>query len=303
VIEEIPEVLAGERLDRVVAMLTGLSRAASAALVESGGVLVDGDVETIGKMRLAVGQMVDVTVPDLVAASRPMADSSIDVPTVFIDDDLIVVNKPAGLVVHPGHGNADGTLVNALLARFPEIADVGDVSRPGVVHRLDKGTSGLLVVARTQVAYDSLVDQLSVHTVNRRYIALVWGIPYQMTGLIDAPIGRSTKDPLRMAVVTTGKVARTRYEVIDRFDEPLPASLVTCWLETGRTHQIRVHLTAIGVPVVGDTIYNARPPRAIADRPMLHAEHLAFNHPVTGETVEFDAPIAADMAAIIRTFS
>jgi 23S rRNA pseudouridine1911/1915/1917 synthase len=302
-IEEIPEVLAGERLDRVVAMLTGLSRAASASLVESGGVLVDGDIETVGKMRLAVGQLIDVTVPDLVAASRPAPDSSIDVPTIFIDDNLIVVNKPAGLVVHPGHGNADGTLVNGLLARFPEIVDVGDVARPGIVHRLDKGTSGLLVVARTQVAYDSLVDQLSVHSVNRRYVALVWGIPDQNTGLIDAPIGRSTKDPLRMAVVTTGKTARTRYEVIDRYDEPLPGALVTCWLETGRTHQIRVHLTAIGVPVVGDTIYNPRPPRAVGDRPMLHAEHLAFTHPTTDEEVEFDAPIAPDMAAIIRTFS
>jgi 23S rRNA pseudouridine1911/1915/1917 synthase len=302
-IEEIPEVLAGERLDRVVAMVTGLSRAASAALVEAGGVLVDGDVETVGKIRLAMGQLIDVTVPDLVAASRPMGDPSVEFPIVFMDDDLIVVNKPAGLVVHPGHGNPDGTLANGLLARFPEIADVGDVARPGIVHRLDKGTSGLLVVARTQTAYDSLVDQLSVHSVNRRYVALVWGAPEQATGLIDAPIGRSPKDPLRMAVVTTGKTARTRYEVIDRFDEPQPASLVTCWLETGRTHQIRVHLTAIGAPVVGDTIYNPRPPRPIGDRPLLHAEHLAFTHPVTGDEVEFDAPVAPDMAAIIRTFS
>jgi 23S rRNA pseudouridine1911/1915/1917 synthase len=303
VIEEIPEVLAGERLDRVVAMITGLSRAASAALVEQGGVLVDGEVETVGKIRLAIGQVIDVTVPDIAAAARPQPDASIEFPLIHEDDHILVINKPAGLVVHPGHGNPDGTLVNGLLARFPGLANVGDPGRPGIVHRLDKGTSGLLVVARTQDAYDSLVDQLSVHSVNRRYVALVWGVPDQNTGLIDAPIGRSPKDPLRMAVVTTGKSARTRYEVIDRYEEPLPASLVTCWLETGRTHQIRVHLTAIGTPVIGDTIYNPRPPRAIGERPMLHAEHLAFTHPATDEEVEFDAPIAPDMQKVIQSFS
>jgi 23S rRNA pseudouridine1911/1915/1917 synthase len=301
--EEIPEALAGERVDRIVAMLTGLSRAFASDLVAAGAVRVDGDVELSGKTRLAVGQVIDVEVPPDAGAPLPKADPSIEVRVVHQDDHVIVIDKPAGLVVHPGHGNNDGTLVNALLARFPEIATVGDITRPGIVHRLDKGTSGLLVVARNQNAYESLVEQLQVHSVTRRYVAIVWGVPEPGTGMVDAPLGRSPRDPLRMAVVQAGKPARTRYEVVDTFDEPVPAALVTCWLETGRTHQIRVHLAAIGHPVVGDTVYALHQPRQVADRPMLHAEHLEFTHPSTGELAGFTSPLPPEIVTVLAKFA
>src|SRR5439155_23772111 len=166
-----------------------------------------------------------------------------------------VVDKPPDLVVHPGAGNAAGTMVAGLLARFPELAGVGEADRPGVVHRLDKGTSGLLVVARTPAAYESLVGQLSSRSVERRYRTLVWGWPEPTTGLVDAPIGRSRRDPTRMAVAAGGREARTGYETERRYHEPVEAALLECRLETGRTHQIRVHLAAIGHPVVGDARY------------------------------------------------
>jgi len=209
-----------------------------------------------------------------------------------------VVAKPAGVVVHPGAGHPDGTLVNGLLARYPELAAVGDPARPGIVHRLDRDTSGLLVVARSSVAYDGLVEMLAAHEVERRYDALVWGVPDVARGVVDAPIGRSVRRPTRMAVRDGGRVARTAYEVVRDYPDPGVARL-ECRLETGRTHQIRVHLQAIGHPVVGDAVYGGRRAALVLDRPFLHAGGLAFAHPVTGEAITVDEPLAPELAAVL----
>ena len=233
-----------------------------------------------------------------------MADATVEFTVVHADDDVIVIDKPAGLVVHPGAGNPDGTLVNGLLARFPEIVDVGDDPvRPGIVHRLDAGSSGLLVVARTDAAREALIEQFAEHHAERTYIALVWGHPAAPHGVIDAPVGRSKRDPLRMAVVADGRWARTEYQVLERFDRPAELALLECRLETGRTHQIRVHLSSIGHPLVGDPVYGQRKPRLQMERPFLHAAKLAFVHPGRGERVEFASPLPADLQARLDTLT
>lgn len=299
VAEEVPAALDGQRIDRVVAMLTGLSRTEAADLVKAGAVEVDGKVATRGAGRLRQGQHVRFEAPEPVEEARPEAEEGIDLPVVHVDEHVVVVDKPADLVVHPGAGHVHGTLVSGLLARFPEMAEVGDPQRPGIVHRLDRGTSGLLVAARTTEAYESLVGQLSDRTVSRRYRTLVWGHPESPRGLIDAPIGRSPKHPTKMAVTSNGKEARTRYEVVSRHIEPSPTAVLTCRLETGRTHQIRVHLAAIGHSVVGDDRYDGVRQTLPMDRPFLHAEHLGFDHPATGEPLAFDSPLPADLAAVL----
>jgi 23S rRNA pseudouridine1911/1915/1917 synthase len=302
-IETVPAALDGQRIDRVVAMVTGLSRTEATALVAAGAVAVDGHVVARGKDRLQEGQVLKLDVPDQGPAPLPEADASVVVPIVHADDDVIVIDKPAELVVHPGAGNPDGTLVNGLLALFPEIAGVGQPDRPGIVHRLDRGTSGLLAIARSERAYESLVAQLQARTVERRYRTLAWGHPESMHGLIDAPLGRSPRHPTRMAVIADGKEARTRYEVERLFDEPTATTEMICRLETGRTHQIRVHLAAIGHPVVGDDRYHGIRQSLACPRPFLHAEHLGFTHPVTGELVAFDSPLPADLVEVLSRVS
>lgn len=299
--ETIPAALDKERLDRVVALLLDVSRADAAQLIEAGGAIVDNERGIAGKFRLRTGQVVVVDSSFLPVRPLPQGDASVAVTVLHEDRDIIVVNKTPGLVVHPGAGNPDGTLVNGLLARFPEIAEVGDPMRPGIVHRLDVGTSGLLVVARTQEAYESLVESLSIHDVDREYIALVWGLFDARSGTIDAEIARDHRDPMKMAVVRdgTGKWARSHFEVLHEFIEPAPLSLLRVSLETGRTHQIRVHLSAVSHPVVGDATYGGAKSALVAPRPMLHAEKLRFRHPVTGEACEFVAPIADDMTEIL----
>ena len=297
--EEVPAALQGQRVDRVVAMLTGISRTEATELVRSGGVTVDGATVSRGADRLRAGQTVVVDVPEVVSVALPQAEPDVEFPVVFADEHVIVVDKPADLVVHPGAGHTTGTLVSGLLALYPELVGVGDPERPGIVHRLDRGTSGVLMVARTPLAYDALVAQLSARTVDRRYRALVWGHPKSPRGLIDAAIGRSPKHPTRMAVTANGKEARTRYEVETMFLEPSPTALVTCRLETGRTHQIRVHLSAIGHAVVGDDRYHGVRQSVPSPRPFLHAEHLAFDHPVSGERMSFDSPMPADLLAVL----
>ena len=302
-IEVVPAALAGERVDRVVAMLTGLPRAEVAGLVDAGAVKLRGRVVSNRSTRVGEGDELEVDVPDAVADTGAAPEPDVDVPVVYVDDAVIVVDKPQEMVVHPGAGNASGTMISGLLARFPELAGVGEPERPGVVHRLDKGTSGLLVVARTHAAYDSLVEQLSSRTVERVYAALVWGHPAPPTGVVDAPIGRSRRDPTRMAVSSTGREARTRYEVRRRFTQPIDASLLECRLETGRTHQIRVHLAAIGHPIVGDPRYRGARTSFPVPRPFLHAERLTFTHPVTGERVSFESPLPADLEAVLALLS
>jgi 23S rRNA pseudouridine1911/1915/1917 synthase len=302
--EEIPAALAGQRIDRVVAMLTGCSRADAAAALAGGSVDIDGVVVVKPSTKVAEGQRVTLSVDPVRVEPAPVADPSIEVRTVYEDDHVIVVDKPAGLVVHPAPGHFGGTLVHGLLARYPELVDVGgDPIRPGIVHRLDKGTSGLLVVARTEVAHGGLVEQLQDHLVDRHYTALVWGLLDTPLGTIDAPIGRSRRDPLRMAVAATGRESRTHYEVRGEYSTPAELSLLQCRLETGRTHQIRVHLKSIGRPVVGDELYGGARRTLSMDRPFLHATDLNFDHPVTGERLHFHSDPPADLQAVLAKIS
>ena len=294
----VPDALAGERVDRAVALLTGWTRSEVQDLVAAGMVLVDG--EAVPKSRkLEAGSVIELLAEPAVAG-LPEPDPSIDVVVRHEDDDVVVVAKPAGIVVHPGAGHPHGTLVNGLLARYPELAAVGDPARPGIVHRLDRDTSGLLVVARSQAAYEGLVEMLGAHAVERRYDALVWGIPEARRGVVDAPIGRSARRPTRMAVREGGRVARTAYEVVATYPDPGVARL-SCQLETGRTHQIRVHLQAIGHPVVGDAAYGGQRSAITLDRPFLHAGGLVFAHPVSGTPIAVEEPLAPELVALLET--
>jgi 23S rRNA pseudouridine1911/1915/1917 synthase len=301
IIEEVPAALDGERLDRVVSLLADVSRSDAAVIVAAGGATVDGVVATSGKVRLRVGQTVTVDETLAPQAVLPAADPSVDVRVVLEDEYLLIIDKPAGLVVHPGAGNPDRTLVNGLLARYPQIAGVGEPIRPGIVHRLDAGTSGLLVVAKTTAAYHGLVDALSSHRVERIYRALVWGHPASPSGVIDAPIGRDHRDPMRMAVVVDGKPARTHYRTLQRFRRPAETTSLECQLETGRTHQIRVHLAAIGHPVVGDPTYGGVKSAITIGRPVLHAAELRFTHPVTGAPVAATSPLPDDLRLLLES--
>jgi 23S rRNA pseudouridine1911/1915/1917 synthase len=294
--ETVPAALAGERVDRVVAMLTGLPRAEIAELVKAGAVRIGGEAVRVRSRRLEEGDELEVDVPDRPSTAL-VPDPDVTFPVVHEDEHVLVIDKPPGLVVHPGAGHQQGTLAHGLLARYPQLADgPGDPGRPGIVHRLDKGTSGLLAVALTDLAYVSLVAQLRAHTVDRRYTALVWGHVEADAGMVDAPVGRSGRDPTRMSVSRRGREARTRYKVEARYEEPVPLTLVECTLETGRTHQIRVHLAAIGHPVVGDSRYGgSRPEDLPAGRPFLHAGQLAFDHPGTGERLEVRSPLPEDL--------
>ena len=297
--EEVPAALAGERVDRVLALLTGLTRAEVAELIARGDVSISGVVATKPSRKLRLGEVVEAEVPERRAPDKPEPDAEVDFTVVYADDAVIVVDKPADLVVHPGAGNQKGTLVSGLLARFPDLIglDTGDSDRPGIVHRLDRGTSGLLVVARTVEAYASLVAQLSARTAERRYLALVIGHVEPAVGVIDAPVGRSSGDPTRMAVTTSGRDARTGYEVVRTYAEPVATSEIRCRLETGRTHQIRVHFAAIGHPIVGDQRYGGARPAFAIERPFLHAVELAFDHPTSGDRVRFSSPLPADLEA------
>ncbi|MGB7051317.1 MAG: RluA family pseudouridine synthase [Acidimicrobiales bacterium] len=306
---DVPASLEGVRVDRAISLLTDQSRSSALALVAAGGVHLDGGVVRRGSRVLRNGQRLVVDdVAETARAPGPVADDSVTFGVVFADDAVVVVDKPAGLVVHPGAGHRHGTLVHGLLARFPELADLrggagADPDRPGIVHRLDQGTSGLLVVARTAAAYDGLVDQLANRRVGRLYRALVHGAVDSPRGVVDAPVGRSPRAPTRMAVTRRGRPARTHYEVERRVDSTPPASLLRVSLETGRTHQIRVHMAAIGHPVVGDEVYGRGRswPYGEVGRPFLHAAELRFDHPVTAEPMTFTSELPADLRKVLAT--
>ncbi len=299
--------LDGERLDRGLALLTGLSRAEASRLVAAGMVRLGGEVVTSGSRRLRLGDPLVVHIPDgreRLGKDRSAPAAAIEARVVFADADLVVVDKPAGLVVHPGAGNPGGTLVQQLVARFPDMADAGpDSLRPGIVHRLDKGTSGLLVVARTPAAREGLARQMAAHATLRRYLAVVYGELPADEGVIEAPLGRSPRERRKVAVVEGGRPARTLYRVLGRTVSPLPATFLTCRLETGRTHQVRAHLAAIGHPVLADDRYAsaaqvslARKLVPVLDRPFLHAAELGFVHPVTGEAMKWTSPLPPELA-------
>jgi 23S rRNA pseudouridine1911/1915/1917 synthase len=289
---------AGTRLDRwLTGALAELSRARLKTLIDDGHVQVGG--QTLKPAyRLRGGEIVDVEIPP--TPPETLEPEAIGLAIVHEDEDVLVVDKPAGMVVHPGAGHARGTLVSAALAHAPAIAGVGGARRPGVVHRLDKDTSGLLVIAKTARAYDSLIRQLAERTVSRRYLAIVHGRVRRQEGVVDAPIGRHPHDRVRMAVRTSGsgKRAVTRYRVLERFSEH---TYMEARLETGRTHQIRVHMAALGHPVVGDAVYGrGRPvPPVPFDGYALHAAHLGFVHPATETRVEFDASLPPRMIRLL----
>jgi 23S rRNA pseudouridine1911/1915/1917 synthase len=290
----------GRRLDVFVSEVSGLSRARVQRLIEEGHVLVDGRAQK-ARHRVDAGESIQLHLPPTIPLELIPEQISLDI--LYEDDDLIVLNKPAGMVVHPGAGRRSGTLVHALLAHCERLPGIGGVERPGIVHRLDRDTSGALVVAKTEVAHFSLSGQFKARMVKKRYLALVHGDLRQEHGRIEAPIGRREHDRKRMGVrIRDGREARTIYRVLRR----LPGmTLLALDLETGRTHQIRVHLAHIGHPVVGDQVYGGRRERrrAASDEPsverqMLHAWRLGFSHPTRGVWVEFSAPIPRDFLSL-----
>ena len=304
---EVPALLAGVRVDRGVSMVADVSRGTAAQLIAAGRVLVDGSPVTVGRAVLAEGAILTIVLP-AVADAGVAPDAEVRFEDVYADDEVAVVDKPAGLVVHPGAGHFEGTLVGGLLARFPDLADlvaagVCPPDRPGIVHRLDKGTSGLLAVARTEAAYRSLVDQLATRTMERRYLALVTGDVAEERGEVEAPIGRSARTPTKMAVTASGKPARTGYTVRERWGGERPVTLLELALQSGRTHQIRVHMAAIGHPVVGDARYGVADKRLGSGRFFLHAFKLGFAHPSTGARTEFTSPLPEDLQAYLASLS
>ena len=299
--QTVPAELGGLRLDQALArMFPEHSRSRLAAWLRDGHVLVDAAAAK-PKQKIWGGERISVTEPPL-----PEADAAEDIAlkVVFEDAAVLVIDKPAGLVVHPGAGNAGGTLMNALLHHAPELAGV---PRAGIVHRLDKDTSGLLVVARTLEAQTDLVRQLQARSVKREYLALVHG-SLRGDGEVDAPLGRDPRNRLRMAIIEGGKLARTRYRVLERF---AGATLAECVLDTGRTHQIRVHMQSIGHALLGDPLYRGGRGRtrdgldidallAGFARQALHATRLAFDHPDSGERRQFESPLPEDFAALLE---
>ncbi|MEQ1499286.1 MAG: RluA family pseudouridine synthase [Novosphingobium sp.] len=296
----------GQRLDKALAEASGLSRERIKALMGEGRVLLGGKVAAQASFKPALDTAFEIRVPQVAPSEAAAQDIPLNV--VYEDEHLIVIDKPAGLVVHPAAGNLDGTLVNALLHHCKgQLSGVGGVARPGIVHRIDKDTSGLMVVAKTDKAHEGLARQFADHSIERAYLAFVAGLPVPQAGTVRGHIGRSDKDRKKMAVLheenKRGKHAVTHYRLL----EPLEgASLVECRLETGRTHQVRVHMTSIGHPLLGDPAYGRTPPRlrpALTQlhfaRQALHAAVLGFIHPVTGATLRFESKLPADMAGLL----
>jgi 23S rRNA pseudouridine1911/1915/1917 synthase len=308
----------GVRLDKwLAAQLAPMSRSRVRGLIEAGRVRLcrEGAAQTIAEADHSVkpGDEYAVHLPP--PAGTDIAPEPIALDILHEDDDLIVINKPAGMVVHPAPGNTGGTLVNALLAHCgPGIAEVGSNRRPGIVHRLDKDTSGVMVAAKSEAAYHGLVALFAEHDIERQYQAVVWGVPNPLAGSVDAAIGRHTGDRKKMAVAARGKPAVTHYAVRQVFAGL--AALVDCRLESGRTHQIRVHMASIGHPIIGDATYGrARPERRrrlealgldvgnLAHRQALHARILGFQHPVTGEPLYFERDFPSDMHDLISALA
>ncbi len=286
---------AGQRLDIwLETQLENLSRSRIQSLIKSGHITVDGHTVK-PHQKIQAGMCVRVAPPPPVPVA--LAAENIPLAVLHEDADIIVINKPAGLVVHPAAGHPSGTLVNALLYHCHDLAGIGGELRPGIVHRLDRDTTGAMVVAKHERALAALVDQFKAGQVQKEYIALVHGIPKQPTGTIESLIGRSSHDRKKMSATPThGRHAVTHYRVAETFDA---MALLHLRIETGRTHQIRVHLAHVGHPVVGDATYGHRRAVAGANRQMLHAARLAFTHPRTGKPVSFQAPIPADFQTLL----
>lgn len=311
---------AADRLDKALAAaFPDVSRARFQALIAEGAVTVEGATVTEARHKVKPGESLRVVLPEA-APALPQAED-IALPIVFEDDDLIVIDKPAGLVVHPGAGNETGTLVNALIAHCGDsLSGIGGVKRPGIVHRLDKDTSGLLVVAKNDKAHHGLSAQFAAHgrdgRLERSYLAIVWGVPERRQGTISAAIDRSTANRQKMAVSrgANAREAVTNYEVLEVLGTPPVASLVRCVLETGRTHQIRVHMAHVGHPLLGDAVYGAgfrtsakklsetsKEALNALNRQALHATSLGFEHPRTGRQMRFDSPAPDDFGRLLAS--
>ena len=286
---------AGVRLDAFLSADGALTRSQAARLIAEGRVRVNGK-PAAKSARLSGGETVTVDVPQLRETALPPQDIPLDV--VYEDDDVIVVNKPTGLVVHPAPGHPDGTLVNALLHHCGDsLSGIGGEKRPGIVHRIDRDTSGLIIAAKNDAAHLALSAQLKDHSLSRTYECLVTGNMKQDSGTVDAPIGRSSADRKKMAVVPTGRRAVTHWEVVARYPG---VTHLRCRLETGRTHQIRVHMAHIGHPILGDTVYGAKKPVPGLTGQCLHAAGLSFVHPRTGEPVELHCPLPPEFTAMLQ---
>lgn len=308
----VPDTAAGVRLDKWLSdAVPTVSRSRLKPLIEDGAVTIDGKPALDPAYRLRAAQIVRLTMPPTIDATPVAQDIDLDI--VFEDAHLIVLNKPVGLVVHPAPGNLDKTLVNALLSHCGDsLAGIGGVRRPGIVHRIDKDTSGLLVAAKTDAAHAGLSAQFAAHTIERTYDALVWGVPKPSADQIIGAIGRSRHNRKKMAILQRGgKAAETGYSTVASFGEI--AAHVRCRLKTGRTHQIRVHMSSIGHPLIGDSTYGSNrrrsmrgvPPDLAAalkgfSRQALHATTLGFVHPVTGKTMKFESPPPADFTDLLE---
>jgi 23S rRNA pseudouridine1911/1915/1917 synthase len=290
----------GLRVDRYIAQeVPDLSRSLVQKLLDEGRITIGGQVPR-ASYKVEVGDEIIVRVPPpeptaILAEAIPLA-------IVYEDGDIVVVDKPAGMVVHPAYGHRSGTLVNALLAHCPDLAGVGGELRPGIVHRLDKDTSGLVIVAKNDAAHHELQRQFQARLVHKTYLALVEGMPQAAHGVIDAPIGRDPQHRQRMAIATGtsrgGREARTEYRVLERFSQH---TLIEAEPVTGRTHQIRIHLAFIGHPIVGDRVYGFRKQRLPLPRQFLHATRIAFSLPGSGQPIELTSPLPDELAAVLRT--
>ncbi|HML38006.1 MAG TPA: RluA family pseudouridine synthase [Bacillota bacterium] len=291
------EDMKGTRLDVVLSLvIEEASRSHLQKLIDIGRVEVNGDPAASKKYKVKVGDRIKVTIPEPVHLNVLPEDIPIDI--VYEDEDVLVVDKPKGMVVHPAAGNYTGTLVNAILYHCKTLSSINGVIRPGIVHRIDKDTSGLLMIAKNDAAHRSLAEQLSSHSITRAYRAVVYNNFQNDEGTVDAPIGRDPKNRLKMAVTAVnGKEAVTHYRVLQRFGS---FTYIEARLETGRTHQIRVHMAHINHPLLGDAVYGPKKKALGVETQMLHAKLLGFRHPRTGEYMEFDSPLPQEFAAVIK---
>jgi 23S rRNA pseudouridine1911/1915/1917 synthase len=295
----VSESAANRRLDSALAAIAGISRSQARRWIDDGCVRVNAN-SCRASQTVQLGDEVEATPPEL--ARSPLEPEAIALDVLYEDDDLIVIDKPAGMVVHPAPGHSSGTLVNALLYHCANLGGIGGVERPGIVHRLDRGTSGVLVVAKSDAAHRHLAEQFHEHTIDRVYCAVVRGAPRADEGRVDRAIGRHPKDRKRMSVRgTAAREAQTVWRVTRRFPKSQRAALEV-FPKTGRTHQIRVHLASIGLPIVGDTVYGrSRGRDSDLERPALHAAALGFVHPRTREPMRFESPLPSDLTALIAS--
>lgn len=293
----IDEDMKGTRLDVVLSLvIEEASRSHLQKLIDIGRVEVNGEPGSSKKYKVKTGDTVKVTIPEPVHLN--VIPEAIPIDIVYEDDDVLVVDKPKGMVVHPAAGNYTGTLVNAILYHCRSLSSINGVIRPGIVHRIDKDTSGLLMIAKNDTAHRSLAEQLASHSITRAYRAIVYHNFHEDEGTVDAPIGRDPKNRMKMAVTQlNSKEAITHYKVLQRFGS---FTYLECRLETGRTHQIRVHMSYINHPLLGDAVYGPKKMALGVDTQMLHAKLLGFRHPKTGDYMEFESPLPQEFAAVLK---